>query len=76
MLANHEVQGGNAAAEHLEAEELPAKVTLVGWTEDEQGQIDQIHVGGNGHQLVPTQVVFGQAMPWTGVESKQLGNRV
>lgn len=70
MLTDQQVEGGDTAAEDLKAEQLPAKVTLMRGAKDEEGQIDQIHIGGNGDQLVPTQVVLRQPMSGTRVESK------
>jgi hypothetical protein len=70
------IDNRDAAADDLEVQQFQTEHSLVGWSQEAERQVEQIHVGGDGMQFVCLAVVGCQPMPWAGVEPEQLRDGV
>ena len=61
-MGEDKIRTGDQTAAGLEYEQFEAEHSFVGGTEDAQGEIEKVHIGGNRMQFVGFRVVGGESV--------------
>lgn len=71
-----EVGDGDEGEGDLEEEQFETELAFVGGAEEAEGQVEEVHVGGDGVEGVGLGVVGGESVAGAGDVAEELGDGV